>query len=76
METTIKTKDGVEVSETKVDIVEMILSGCTETNMEMLEVRKDFQTLAEKFIGAITDKELEMFINHNIVIKLLMALKS
>lgn len=76
METTIKTKDGVEVSETKVDIVAMILSACTEKQMEMLEVRKDFQTIAEKFISAITDKELEMFITHNTVIKLMAALKS
>ena len=76
METTIKTKDGVEVSETKVDIVAMILSACTEKQMEMLGVRKDFQTLAEKFINALDEGELEMFITHNTVIKLMMALKS
>lgn len=73
---TIKTKDGVEVSETRIDIVAMILSSCTEGQMEMLGVRKDFQTLAEKFIGAITDYELEMFVTHNTVIKLMAALKS
>lgn len=73
---TIKTKDGVKVSETRVDIIAMILSSCTENQMKMLGIRKDFQTLAEKFISAITDNELEMFVTHNTVIKLMTALKS
>ena len=70
-----RTKDGILVPEVRIDIVAMILSACTEKQMEMLEVRKDFQTLAEKFINVITDDELDMFIRHNTVIKLMSVLK-
>lgn len=70
-----RTKDGILVPEVRIDIVAMLLSGCTEKQMEMLEVRKDFQTLAEKFISVITDDELDMFIRHNTVIKLMAVLK-
>ena len=70
----IKTKDGVTVSEDRVDVVAMILSSCTEEKMEALGLRDEFQSLAVRFIGVVTDKELTNFVTHNAVIKLMAIL--
>lgn len=66
-----KTKDGVLVEQTQIEIVAIILSSCSEERLADLEQTEFFMTLATRFIEAITEDEMKKFISHNFAIKLL-----
>ena len=69
-----KTKDGVNVDQTQIEIVAMILGNCSEGRLEELGVKNLFMSLATKFISVITEEEMRNFIGHNVAIKLINVL--
>lgn len=67
----VKTKDGIIVSETRQETVAMILSHCSESRMEDLNVKEKFMDYAERFIATLTEDELGDFVAHHVVIELM-----
>ena len=67
----VKTKDGIIVSETRHEMVAMILSHCSESQMESLGVKEEFMDYAERFIATLTEDELGDFVAHHVIIELM-----
>lgn len=66
-----KTKDGVFVEKERIETVAMILANCSDDMMETLGVKERFMDYAERFISTLTNDELNDFVSHNLVVKIM-----
>lgn len=66
-----KTKDGVFVEKERIETVAMILANCSDDMMETLGVKERFMDYAERFIATLTNDELNDFLSHNLVVKIM-----
>ena len=67
----MKTKDGVKVSEDRMKCISMILANCSIPQQEDLGIDTFFNELTHKFIEALTWEEIQIFVTHNVTLKLI-----
>ena len=59
----------------KVEIVMMLLSDATEEQLKQLKLYDVFKRLATNFVRNNTEEDVEVFVKHNTIVKLLKTLK-
>lgn len=67
----LTTSDGKEFDSHGVSAVRMILAGCSQECLKDFDKTELFDRLTENFIKSNTQKDLEDFMVHNVIIKLL-----
>lgn len=60
-----------DLEQTRIEIVMMILSDCTESQLKKIDEYDAFKRMAINFIKNNTEEDIDLFIKHNTMFKII-----